>query len=189
MGCCGAWRLPRWHSGKESACQGKGHGVDPGSGRSPRVGNGNPLQYSYWENLHGHRSLAGYIPGGCKAWQGVRSSSWTSLVAQCIGICLPMQEARIRSLVWEDSTCHWTTKPVYRNYRVYALQPTSHNFWACAPQLLKPTWLEPVFCNKANHCNEKPARPTKNTPHSPQLEKVHTNAMKTQHSQKKFLNN
>ena len=118
-----------------------------------------------------------------------RSSSWTSLVAQCIGICLPMQEAWIRSLVWEDSTCHWTTKPVYRNYRVYALQPTSHNFWACAPQLLKPTWLEPVFCNKANHCNEKPARPTKNTPHSPQLEKVHTNAMKTQHSQKKFLNN
>ena len=92
MGCCGARRLPRWPSGKESAWQGKGHRVDPGSGSSPRVGNGNPLQYSYWENLHGQRSLAGYIPGGCKAWQGVslevetwghfhRDDSWEPLKA------------------------------------------------------------------------------------------------------------
>ena len=27
---------------------------------------------------------------------------------------------------------------------------------ACVPQLLKPANLEPVFCNKRNHCNEKP---------------------------------
>ena len=46
-------------------------GSIPGSGRSPRVGNGNLLQYSYWENLHGQRSLIGYIPEGCKAGQGV----------------------------------------------------------------------------------------------------------------------
>ena len=26
-------------------------GLDPGSGRSPGGGNGNPLQYSSWENL------------------------------------------------------------------------------------------------------------------------------------------
>ena len=33
----------------------------PGLGRSPGEGNGNPLQYSCLESLHGQRSLVGYI--------------------------------------------------------------------------------------------------------------------------------
>jgi len=35
-------------------------GSVPGLRRSPRGGNGNPLQYSCLENSHGQRSLAGY---------------------------------------------------------------------------------------------------------------------------------
>ena len=41
--------LPRWYSGKESACQCRGHkreGLIPGSGRSPGVGNGNTPWYT-----------------------------------------------------------------------------------------------------------------------------------------------
>ena len=38
--------LPRWLSGKESACQAGDAGSTPGSGTSPGEGNGNPLQYS-----------------------------------------------------------------------------------------------------------------------------------------------
>ena len=41
-------------------------GLIPGSGRSPGEGNGNPIQYSCLKNPHGQRSLAGYIPQGCK---------------------------------------------------------------------------------------------------------------------------
>ena len=41
-------------------------GSIPGSGRSPRGGNGNPLQYSCLENFTGQRSLAGYSPRGHK---------------------------------------------------------------------------------------------------------------------------
>ena len=37
-----------------------------GSGRPPGVGNDNSLQYSYLENPHGQRSLAGYSPWGRK---------------------------------------------------------------------------------------------------------------------------
>ena len=37
-------------------------GLILGSGRSPRGGQSNPLQYSYLENPHGQRSLAGYSP-------------------------------------------------------------------------------------------------------------------------------
>ena len=39
------WGLPWWLSGKESTCKAQDASSTPGSGRSPREGNGNPLQY------------------------------------------------------------------------------------------------------------------------------------------------
>ena len=54
--------LHRWHSGKESAANAGNAGSTPGSGISPGVGNGNPLQYSCLENPRGQRSLMGYSP-------------------------------------------------------------------------------------------------------------------------------
>ena len=42
--------LPRWLTGKESACSARDLSLIPGSGRSPGEGNGNPLQYSCLEN-------------------------------------------------------------------------------------------------------------------------------------------
>ena len=37
-------------------------GIEPGSGKYPGEGNGNPLQRSCLEKSHGQRSLAGYGP-------------------------------------------------------------------------------------------------------------------------------
>ena len=62
----------------------------------------------------------------------------------------------IRSLVWEDSTCCGATKPMSHNYWAHVLQPRSHSYWAHVLQLLRPACLEPVFCNKRGHQNEKP---------------------------------
>ena len=42
--------LPRWLSGKQYAYKCRRHGLIPGLGRTPGVGNGNPLQYSCLEN-------------------------------------------------------------------------------------------------------------------------------------------
>ena len=42
--------FPGGSDGKESACNARGPGWIPGSGRSPGEGNGNPLQYSCLEN-------------------------------------------------------------------------------------------------------------------------------------------
>ena len=39
-------------------------GLLPGWGRSPGGGHGNPLQYSFLENLHGQRNLGDYSPWG-----------------------------------------------------------------------------------------------------------------------------
>ena len=41
-------------------------GLIPGSGRSPREGNGNSLPVFLPGEFHGQRSLAGYSPWGCK---------------------------------------------------------------------------------------------------------------------------
>ena len=58
-------------------------------------------------------------------------SPGTSLVIQWLRIRLSTQGTRVGSLVWEDTTCQWATKP------------THHNYWAtgsraCELQLLKP---------------------------------------------------
>ena len=54
----------------------------------------------------------------------LRPGCRTSLIAQQLRICLPMQETSVRSLVQEDPTCHWSTKPMFNNQRV---APTCHN--------------------------------------------------------------
>ena len=50
--------FPGGSDGKESYCNAEDPGSTLGSGRSPRGGNGNSLQYSCLEN-HGQRSLVG----------------------------------------------------------------------------------------------------------------------------------
>ena len=80
----------------------------------------------------------------------------TSLVAQWLRICLPMQGTRVWALIREDPTCRRATKPVRHNYWGCALEPASHSYWALVPQLLKPACLEPVLCNKkSTYCNEE----------------------------------
>ena len=51
--------FPGSSAGKESACNEGDLDWIPGLGRSPGGGHGNPFLYSYLENLHGQRSLAG----------------------------------------------------------------------------------------------------------------------------------
>ena len=57
--------LPRWCSGKESACNAgdkRDVGSIPGSGRSPGVGNTAPVFLP--RKFHGQRSLVSYSPRG-----------------------------------------------------------------------------------------------------------------------------
>ena len=59
--------FPGGASGKEPAFQcRRGTGSIPGLERSPGEGNGNPVQYSCLEDLHGQRNLVGYSPWGPK---------------------------------------------------------------------------------------------------------------------------
>ena len=54
--------FPGGSDSRESACNVGDLALIPGLGRSPGGGHGNTLQYSYLENPHGQRCLAGYSP-------------------------------------------------------------------------------------------------------------------------------
>ena len=56
-------RFPRWHSGKETACNAGDVGSIPGSGRSPGEGNGNSLKYSCLGNPMGRGAWQATIHG------------------------------------------------------------------------------------------------------------------------------
>ena len=58
--------FPSSSADKESACNVGDLGSVPGLERSPGGEHGNPLQCSGLGNPHGQRSLADYIPWGCK---------------------------------------------------------------------------------------------------------------------------
>ena len=63
----------------------------------PRYGSLRPLQPSRREDSHKILDRA-------------------SLVAQGLGVCLPMQGTQVRALVWEDPTCRGAAGPVSHNY-------------------------------------------------------------------------
>ena len=106
----------QWLSGKESACQDRRHKrdrFDPGSGRSPRVGNGNPLQYSCLENSMDRRAWQATIHGVAK------SQGSTQDVTEYAGPLGHPSDALVRwlgktfiqilqkNLIYRDSTSHF----------------------------------------------------------------------------------
>ena len=117
-------------------------------------------------------------------WNSKRYILGTSLVAQWLRIRLTRQGIRVRALVREDPTCRRATKPVHHSYWACALEPVSHNYRAHVPQLLKPTHLEPMLCNKRSHHNEKPAHCNKELPLLSATRESLCTATKTQCSQK-----
>ena len=73
-----------------------------------------------------------------------------SLVAQWLGVHLPMQGTRVRALVQEDPTCRGAARP-------------------CAPQLLKPTRLEPMLRKKPLQCEARVLQRRPNTVKNKQI--------------------
>ena len=69
--------------------------------------------------------------------------SGASLVAQWLGILLPMQGTQVRALVQEDPACRRAMKPVCHNYWACTLEPTCHNYWARTPRARDPQQEKP----------------------------------------------
>ena len=78
-----SYGISRFLSGKELR-NGGGAGSIPGSGRSPRGGNGKPLQYSCQENPVGV-SLMVLSPRSCKELDVTEQMNTTTAI--CIHLC------------------------------------------------------------------------------------------------------
>ena len=86
-------------------------------------------------------------------------SLWTSLVVQCMWICLPMQGIWVRSLAPEDSTSLGATGPCAQ-----LLRPCSR---ACEPQLLSPCAVPTEAC-APRACAPQQEKPPQWQAHVPQ---------------------
>ena len=73
-------------------------GSIPGSGRSPGVGNGNPLQYSWLENPIDKRSLSRYSPWGLTVHGVTKSWTWLKWLSTSPGIELRPEQWKCRVL-------------------------------------------------------------------------------------------
>ena len=76
--------LPRWLSSKESACKAGDPGLIPGSGRFPREGNGNPLQYSCLENPMDRGPWQATVHGTAKSGTRLKRLSMHAFCILCI---------------------------------------------------------------------------------------------------------
>ena len=85
--------LPRWFSGKESACQCRRHGFDPRSWKIPWRRKWQPTRAFLPGKSHGQRSLAGYSPWGCKRvrcdWVTKQPQVYESMFSPCYGMWGP----------------------------------------------------------------------------------------------------
>ena len=77
---CGGF--PGGSASKESTCNAGNLGSIPGLGRSAEEGKGYPLQYSWLENPHGHRSLVVCSPWGRKESDMTKHSTAQTLIGK-----------------------------------------------------------------------------------------------------------
>ena len=115
-----------------------------------------------------------------------------------MGICLPIKETWVLSLVWGDTTCHGATKPVHHSYwSLHAPEPAQSQCWARMLQGLKPAYArvctEPVLGPNATRteahmpqslCFAARKATTTRRPHTAGKSSPRA-AVKTQNSQKK----
>ena len=169
--------FPGGSNDKQPASHAGDVGLISGSGRSPGGGNenGNPLQYPCPENPTDREAWRSAVHRFAKSWTwgkrlSTHASFWllgesdkiicveTSLVAQWLGVHLPMQGTRAQFLVQEDPTCLWTTKLLHHNYWAQTLEPPHRNYLSRRlPSMRreKPPWWERPRTSKKTHHSQK----------------------------------
>ena len=77
----GVTKNQTWSEDKASACNAGDLGSIPGLGRSPREGNGNPLQYSCLENLMDRGAWRATVHGVAMSQTWLSDFSWLDLIS------------------------------------------------------------------------------------------------------------
>ena len=97
-------RLPRWLSGKESACQCRRLGFDSWSGKIPWGRKCQPTPVFLLGKSHGQRRLAGYSPRGHKSLSNMDNNH------QWLGLCA-FTARGLGSIPGWGTNIPWVTRP------------------------------------------------------------------------------
>ena len=92
--------IARWHGDREPACQCRRHKrrrVDPWVGRSPGVGNGNPLQYSCLENPMDRGTWRATVHGIAEGQTWLSARTHTVWLSTCRTVCLFLSVSSLSS--------------------------------------------------------------------------------------------
>ena len=104
---------PDGSDGKESHLQCRRPGFNPWVGKIPWRRAWNPLPYSCMRNPHGHRSLAGYSPWGCKAFDtterlSVHAHTHTLFTVESrLPFSVKWQSRHSEKSCWKQNTQKW----------------------------------------------------------------------------------
>ena len=103
---------------------------DPGLGRSPGEGTGNPLQYSCLENPHGQRRMAGYSP-----WNSPGQNTGVGSLSLLQGV-FPTQESNPGL-----PRCRWILYQLSHQGSPRILEWVAYPFSSRSSQLRNRTWV------------------------------------------------
>ena len=116
--------LPRWCSGKESAChcrRHKRHGFNPWVRKTPWSRKWWPTPVSLPRKFHGQRSLVGYGPRGLKE---LKMTEWLNRAAAQSKENKKVSVIQIER-VWTRGNYKWNTEnPSYRSHRANNITAT-----------------------------------------------------------------
>ena len=99
----------------------------------------------------------------------------TSLVVQWLKIHLSVWGTGVWSLVWEDSTSHEATKPLFHNYWAHALEPANPNYWSSSAWSLCSTTEEATTTSSPHASVKESPRAARKTQHSQKFKKLKVN--------------
>ena len=101
--------LPRWLSGKESACQCRRHRTqefNPWVGKISGGGSGNPLQYSFLENSMDRGAWQATVQGITKTWTQLKRLSFSTTIFQICGCKYFLPSCSLRFHFVDCFFCH-----------------------------------------------------------------------------------
>ena len=146
--------LSWWLSGKESTCQSRRCGTMPVSGRFPVEGNGNPLQFSCFENQMNRGAWQAAIHGVAKKsdmtyWIKQQKLMMENLAQEFV----PLEYQKLFVLpTWKDT---WRKHLLqWREEQIYCSVETIYGRQRNGRKKFKHTILFKKLCSKAREANK-----------------------------------
>ena len=114
--------LPRWLSGKESACQCRRQEIDPWARKISGGGNGNPFQYSCLENPTDRGVWWATVHGVAKSWTWLSNWARMHTVLNTFTHSIPQIILKEKNKIWWERVRGNVKKHLWGSARTWAME-------------------------------------------------------------------